>query len=199
MGYEGLLAKPWNLRNEDVLREFLFDRGNQWFRTIRHDLERWIAEVWADVYMFMSRKGQGWAGRKDTFFAWKFRVEHGLNAGFYSVDSRNPRERRVIEFIIMILNPEKPKYMSITMANTIIGALSGARLVDWGWLIQEFVEKSLPHIGKKPSPLSPYILHLYQHNGCIRRKMTPLQLMRTWSLRSWGWNMKQRRPGWKSR
>ena len=29
------------------------------------------------------------------------------------------------------------------------------------------MEKSIPHIGKKPSPLSPYLLHLYQRNGCI--------------------------------
>jgi hypothetical protein len=29
------------------------------------------------------------------------------------------------------------------------------------------VEKSLPHIGRKPSFLSPYILHLYQQYGCI--------------------------------
>jgi hypothetical protein len=28
MGCEGLLAKPWNLQNEAVLREFLFARGN---------------------------------------------------------------------------------------------------------------------------------------------------------------------------
>ena len=29
------------------------------------------------------------------------------------------------------------------------------------------MEKSIPHIGKKPSSLSLYILHLYQRNGCI--------------------------------
>jgi hypothetical protein len=29
------------------------------------------------------------------------------------------------------------------------------------------VEKSIPHIGKKPSPLSPYLFHLYQQNECI--------------------------------
>ena len=29
------------------------------------------------------------------------------------------------------------------------------------------MEKSLPHIGQKPSFLSPYILHLYQHHGCV--------------------------------
>ena len=45
MGNEGLFAKPWNLQSEATLREFLFKKGNQWFRTIRHDLEKWTAEV----------------------------------------------------------------------------------------------------------------------------------------------------------
>jgi hypothetical protein len=34
MGCNGILAKPWNLRSEAILREFLFERGNQWFKTI---------------------------------------------------------------------------------------------------------------------------------------------------------------------
>ena len=29
------------------------------------------------------------------------------------------------------------------------------------------MEKSLPHIGQKPSFLSPYILHLYEHHGYV--------------------------------
>ena len=29
MGCEGLFAKPWNLRAEATLREFLYERGNQ--------------------------------------------------------------------------------------------------------------------------------------------------------------------------
>ena len=37
MGCEGLLAKPWNLRSETTLREFPFERGNQWIRTMRQD------------------------------------------------------------------------------------------------------------------------------------------------------------------
>ena len=48
--------------------------------------------------------------------------------------------------------------------------MSGARPVNWGTLIQEYVEKSIPHIGRKPSFLSPYILHLYQHHGCINEE-----------------------------
>ena len=39
MGWKGLLAKPWNLRNEAVLRKILVERRNQWERTMRQDLE----------------------------------------------------------------------------------------------------------------------------------------------------------------
>ena len=45
MGCEGILSKPWGLRSEATLREFLFERGNQWFWTIRQDPEKWTTEV----------------------------------------------------------------------------------------------------------------------------------------------------------
>ena len=53
------------------------------------------------------------------------------------------------------------------MANTLFGAMSKVRPVNWDRWIQEYVEKFLPHIGQKSSYLSPYILHLYQHHGCV--------------------------------
>ena len=53
MGCEGLLAKPWNLRSEATLREFLYEQGNQWERTMRQVLEQWTVEVWADVYAWV--------------------------------------------------------------------------------------------------------------------------------------------------
>ena len=94
-------------------------------------------------------------------------MEHDPKDGFHLVDYRNSRERRVIEFILPILSPEKPKRLNITMANTLFGTLSRVRLVNWGRFIQEFVEKSLPHIGNKLSFSLPYILHLYQQHICI--------------------------------
>ena len=30
MGCEGLLARPWNVQSDDMLRKFLFLRCNQW-------------------------------------------------------------------------------------------------------------------------------------------------------------------------
>ena len=53
------------------------------------------------------------------------------------------------------------------MANTLFEAIFGVRPVNWGRLIQEYVEKSILHIGRKLYFPSPYIRHLYQHYGCI--------------------------------
>jgi hypothetical protein len=73
----------------------------------------------------------------------------------------------MLEFLMPILNPEKPKRISLTMANTLFGALSGVRLVNWGLLIHEIVARAIPSIGRKPSYLSPFLLHLYRRYECI--------------------------------
>ena len=46
MGCEELLAKPWNLRSKDTLREFKYERGNQWEDTKRRDPDSWTPDVW---------------------------------------------------------------------------------------------------------------------------------------------------------
>lgn len=122
MGCKGLLAKPWALRSEATLREFLFERGNQWLRTMRQDPKKWTAEAWAEVYNFTPKKGRGWASHKDILYVGKSRGEHDPKDGFHPENCRNQRERRIIEFIMPILSPEKPKQLSITMASTLFGS-----------------------------------------------------------------------------
>ena len=167
MGCEGLLAKPWNLRAEDTLREFKFERGNQWWGTKRGDPDSWTPDIWNRVYGFPRGISEGWAGRRDGLFTGKFRGDADPKDGFHPGNCRNLRERRVLEFLLPILNPDKPKRISLTMSNTLFGAMSGVWPVNWGMIIHEVVGRALPHIGRKPSFLSPFILHLYQHFDCI--------------------------------
>lgn len=107
MGCEGLLPKPWNLRNEAMLREFLFERGNQWERTMRRDPKQWTVKVWVDVYGFAPRRGEGWASKKNTYFVGKFKAENDPKDRFHLVDCKTPRERTVIEFLLPILYRKK--------------------------------------------------------------------------------------------
>ena len=135
MGCKGLLAKPWNLRAEDTLREFRFERGNQWIRMMRRDPNNWTPDIWTRVYGFLRGRGEGWAGRQDELFTGKFRADPSLKDGSHLGKCRNLRERGVLEFLLPILNLDKPKRISLTMANTLFGAISGVRPVNWGLII----------------------------------------------------------------
>ena len=65
-----------------------------------------------------------------------------------------------------ILNMEKPKWITLTMANTLFGALSGVRPVNWGLIIHKIMARGISKIGRKPSYISPFIMHLYAYHGC---------------------------------
>ena len=149
-----------------MLREFLFLRGNQWDKTTRRDPGNWTSDTWCEVYGFKMGIKEGWAGRKDGLFAGKFTEEVDPKEGFYPGKCRNPRERRMLEFMMPILNPEKPKRIALTVANTLFEALSGVRPVNWGLIIHDIVERGLPLIGGKPSYVSLFIMHLYACFGC---------------------------------
>ena len=97
---------------------------------MRHDPKKWMAEVWAELYGFTPRKGEGWASRKDSLYVGNFRGEHDPKDKFHLGNCWNHREQRIIEFIMPILSPEKPKRLSITMANTLFGAISRVRPVN---------------------------------------------------------------------
>ena len=109
MGCEGRLGRPWNVQSDDVLREFKFERGNQWERTNWRDSEHWIPDTWAKVYVFERGIGEGWAGRKDGLFAGKFKGEVEPKEGLHPANCLNPRERRMLAFIVPIWNPKNPR------------------------------------------------------------------------------------------
>ena len=136
IGCEGLLIQPWSLKSEDMVREFSQERSNEWEGTIRRDLERWTADMWAEFYSFL-KEGKGQVFRTDKFVDGKFSTPINPKDGHAVVDCVDPREKRVLKFIIPILYLEKPTRITMTVANTIFGALSGIRKVGWGLMMQE--------------------------------------------------------------
>ena len=68
----------------------------------------------------------------------------------------------MLEFLIPILYPEKPTRVTVTVGNTIFGALLGEWKVDWGILLLSVVAKLVDGVWKfKATPIGPYLFHLY--------------------------------------
>ena len=108
MGCEGLIAQLWSLKNREMVQEFLQPHSNEWERTIRRLPEKWIADHWTDVYKF-KKEGRTVVGRTDRWIKGKFRSPINSKDGHAIDDYIDPRERRVLEFVVPIIYPEKPK------------------------------------------------------------------------------------------
>ena len=61
--------------------------------------------------------------------------------------------------------------MTITVGNTIFGAYTGERKVDWALVMRDMVRRLLTEIGKsKPTPICSYLLHLYIAHDTVQPK-----------------------------
>ena len=141
--------------------ELLGDKDNRWHGTMRQAPEKWTAKEWRKVYGF-GRGGEGMASRTDQFIDGMFSDPFNPKDGYAVVDCKDPRAKRVLEFLVPLLYPEKPTRVTIMMGNTIFGALSGERLVDWGIVVKDLVQRLLSEMGKsKATPIYQYVFHLY--------------------------------------
>ena len=120
---------------EDLVVELLGDKDNRWHGTVRQALERWTAKEWRKVYSF-AKEGEGMASRTDRFIDGRFSDQVNPKDGYAVVDCKEPRARRVLEFLVPLLYPEKPTRVPIMVGNTIFGALSEERPVDWSIVVR---------------------------------------------------------------
>ena len=133
--------------------------------TIRDRPEEWTTGVWREVYDFQPG-GSGLANRTDLYIEGKFRNDADPKDGFSVKDCMDPRERRLLEF--PIVHPNKPTRVTCTIGNTIFGALSGDRPIDWGKVFCELVQRLVGGASKaKPTPICPFMYHLYECKGLL--------------------------------
>ena len=164
IGCHGFLGKPWGLWMEDLVVELLGGKDNRWDGTVRQAPEKWIVKEWRKVYSF-GRGGEGMASR---FIDGMFSGRVNPKNGYAVADYKDPRVKRVLEFLVPLLYPEKPTRVTITVGNTIFGALSGERPVDWGIVVKHLVQRLLSGMGKsKATPICPYVFHLYHSHELL--------------------------------
>ena len=157
----GFIGRPWGLRMEDMVVELLGDKDNRSHGTVRQAPEKWTAKEWRKGYSF-GREREGIVPRTDQFIDGMFSGRVNTKDGYAVVDCKDPRAKRVLEFLVPLLYPEKPTRVTITVGNTIFGALSGERPVDWGIVVKDLVQRLLSRMGKsKATPICPYVFYLY--------------------------------------
>ena len=173
LGCVGLLNRPWNLKNEEFIQQFLMireqkaERCNIFNGTVRDRPEEWTARVWKEVYNFLPGGGS-MANWTDQYVEGKFHHEADPKNGSPIRECRDAREHRLLEFLVPIVHPDKPTRVIYTFGNTIFGALGGERPVDWAKIFAKLVNRLIGTAGKtKPTPICPFLFHLYESKGLL--------------------------------
>ena len=138
MGCAGFYGKLWGFRYEAIVREILDGAPNQFDNTLRPVPPMWTKEVWRGVYNFQSGCTTQ-ANRKDDYVRGKFKGAASPKDGYAVEDSVNGRHRRLLEFLVLILHPEKPTWVTSMIGNTILGTLSEEKRMDWAKFIYGLV------------------------------------------------------------
>ena len=90
----GLLERPWNLKNEEFVQQFVMireqkaERSNIFDGTMRDRPEEWTAGVWREVYNFLPGGG-GMANWTDQYVEGKFLHDVYPKDGFPVRECRN--------------------------------------------------------------------------------------------------------------
>ena len=143
----------------EIVQELLQKQANQWGGTIRRDPNLWTADCLVEGGISLSIQGEGMATRAKRFAEGKFANPPHPKDGYPLSKCKDPRARRMLEFVVPFLYPEKSARVTITVGNTIFGAFTGEREVDWALVIRDIVRRLLNGVGK--SKLCPSIPTYY--------------------------------------
>ena len=168
MRCEGLLDRPWALKREQLVQELLQPEWPNIFDgTIRDRPQLWTTDLWRDTYQF-PRGGSGLSNWMEGHYEGRFIHQVDPKDGYSVSDCRVDRHRRLLEFLVPIVHPDKPTQVTITIRNTIFGALDGGREVDWGVVFWDMAQRLAKEVGKpKPTPICPFLFHLYEGQGLL--------------------------------
>ena len=199
MGCLNLLTRPWGLKSEYMIKEVKMGAPYLFQTTLRARPNQWTAVRWRQVYAFGTEE-KGLCTRGEDHSTGKF--EHPVHSkdGYLTVDCKDPRARRVLEFLVPILLPEKGARVTVGIASTILGRFGGERTVEWGMVFADQVKKMVTGVGStKPSSL--FFFSLPPLQGIRLRERGRVAILQgnsgggsVW-LRRLGRRVKEGRPG----
>ena len=150
------------------MRELVQPEGPNIFNgTIQDRPQLWTTELWRDIYNFPSGRA-GLSNRMEGYIKGRFIHQVDPKDGYSVDDCQNNWQRKLLEFLVPIVHPDKPTRVTITIGNTIFGALDGGREVDWRVIFWDLAHRLAKGVGKpKSTPICSFLFHLYEGQGLL--------------------------------
>ena len=122
MGCSQLMHWPWSLKSKHMLWELRVGSPNQFGGTLRARPNQWTSIAWRKTHKFGPDGNRNEiCARNEDFTQGRISSLVRTKNGYLTADCKNPRARRVLEFLVPILLPDKGARVTIGVASTILG------------------------------------------------------------------------------
>lgn len=96
-----------------MIQELMEEYSNKWAKTIRALPRKWAIETWKKVYDFSCLR-KGMASQTNKFVDGKFANFPHSKDGYAVADCKIARDKRMLEFIVLIMYLELPNQITET-------------------------------------------------------------------------------------
>jgi hypothetical protein len=130
MGCAMLSDLPWRYTDEKILKEFIAQRSTSFLATIRAKPGDWTAEMWSQKWKWTA-KGRGLPPKKENLAKDNFVATHSSKDGWKLSECKHKELRKVLEFLVPLINPNKPKRVTIWVASAVVDCLINKVKYSW--------------------------------------------------------------------
>jgi hypothetical protein len=162
MGCGKLWDLPWRYADDFLVNEIAQQRSVNWPDTIRGKPEKWTSELLAQKWG-LSLGGKNLPARKVNLAEKYFEGRPSGGDGWKLADCRHQELREVLEFLIPLLNPNKPKRVTVQVASAVVDCLLNNTNYSWARIFEERIKNQVLKLQNvRVSFLAAYCLNLYQ-------------------------------------
>jgi hypothetical protein len=183
MGCGRLWNLPWRYSDEFLLREVSHQRSVAFKDGFRGKPDRWTSKVLAQKWHLLL-EGKKLPSRKNNQAEQYFSGKPSGRDGWKLTDCSHQELREVLEFLIPLLNPNKPKRMTVQVASPVADCLINGTKYSWAKIFEERIKNQVVKLQMLcVSYLAAFCLNLYAVDGLVTKKEKKAWVDLKWSLR----------------
>jgi hypothetical protein len=139
MGCRMLFDLPWRYTDEKMIKKIVSRKSTTFLATIQAKPDERNAERLSLSWM-LSAKGKGMPPKKENLAKDYFVSTHSNKDGWKSSQCNHQDLREVLEFLVPLINPKKPKWMTIQVASTVVECLINKTKISWAKVFEKSIQ-----------------------------------------------------------
>jgi hypothetical protein len=169
MGCAMLFNLPWRYANKKMIKEIVARKSTSFPATIREKSKEWDAET-VSLSWLLRAEGKGLPPKKENLAKDYVLAIPSSKDRWKSSQCNHQELTEVLEFLVPLINLNKPKWMTIQVASAVVDCLINKTKISWAKVFKQSIQAQVEKLPIVPvTYLAAYCLNLYQANELLTK------------------------------